>query len=136
MKSDPSIELKDNEDVENKSLSDMFTELLNNSGNKKYPAQTKELFRQRISLAKESDAEGIEVSLTFDRIDFVSWLYSNQDLPISSFIPEFSEILSNILFHCNVTFFEIVLQKYALFLLYYLYLPFIHLRLVQIVVNA
>lgn len=136
MKSDPSIELIDNEDVENKSLSDMFTELLNNSGNKKYPAQTKELFRQRISLAKESDAEGIGMSLTFDRIDFVSWLYSNQDLPISSFIPEFSEILSKILFHCNVTFFEIVLQKYALFLLYYLYLPFIHLRLVQIVVNA
>ena len=55
-------------------------------------------------------------------VEFISWLSSREDIISAiSFFPEFYEVLSKILYHCNVTFFEIILRKYAYKVIYYLY---------------
>ena len=50
------------ENIETMTLPKMFAELMNHYEDKKHDKQRKEDLRQRIALAKEKDAEGIEVS--------------------------------------------------------------------------
>ena len=65
MKSSRKRESIEYEDIETMTLPKMFAELMNHYEDKKHDKQRKEDLRQKISLAKEKDAEGIEVSRIF-----------------------------------------------------------------------
>lgn len=65
MKSSRKRESKEYDNIETMTLPEMFAELMNHYDDKKHDKQRKEDLRQKISLAKEKDAEGIEVSRIF-----------------------------------------------------------------------
>lgn len=65
MKSSRKRESVEYDNIETMTLPKMFAELMNHYEDKKHDKQRKEDLRQKISLAREKDAEGMEVSRIF-----------------------------------------------------------------------